>query len=112
MTTSTPGSAAATRSHAASLGRVDRHAALAGVVHVVPVAATPPQHVAGDVLDPDDGGAQLGEVGTGERRRLVAEVEHDDVLQQPHRADVMRADRVLEERADLARWGWPRSATA
>jgi hypothetical protein len=71
------------------VGGVDRHAALARVVHVVPVAAAAAQHVAGDVLDTDDGGAELGEVGTGQRRRLVAEVEHDDVIQQPHRADVM-----------------------
>ena len=88
MTTSTPGRAAATGSHADSSVVIDGHAALAGVVHVMPVAAAPAQHITGDVLDPHDGGAQLGQVGTGQRRRLVAEVEHHDVLEQPHRADV------------------------
>ena len=62
MTTSTPPSAASTPAQSSSLVGVDRHAALAGVVHGVPQPAAAPQHVAGDVLDAHDGGAELGEV--------------------------------------------------
>ena len=70
--------------------RVDRDAALAGVVDGVPVPAPPAQDVAPLVLDAHDRGAELGELLTGEGGGLVAEVEHHDVLQEresvfPHR---------------------------
>ena len=63
-------------------GRVDRHAALAGVVHRVPHGWARPEHVTGDVLHPDDGGAELGQVRPGQRRRLVAQIEDHHVLEE------------------------------
>ena len=82
MTTSTPGSAAAIGVPRGVARRVDGDAALAGVVHGVPVAAASAQHVATLVLDTDDRRPELGEVLPGERRGLVAEVEHHDVVQE------------------------------
>ncbi len=74
-------------------GRVEGDAALAGVVHRVPEAASPAQHVALDVLDPHHGRAQLGQIGARQRGRLVADIEYDDVLQerQTHRTPFTRS---------------------
>ena len=101
--------------------RVDGDAALAGVVDGVPVPAPPAQDVAPLVLDAHDRRTQLGELLTGEGRRLVAEVEHHDVLQEresvfPHRGDHRRdvtpgSGRTVSRERGLASTRWPTSGT-
>ena len=70
-----------------------------------------PQDVTAPVLDPHDGGAQLGQVLAGQRRRLVAEVEHDDIAQErqvPHGRDPRQA---LNRRRDSRRTTAERART-